>query len=251
MDCESHYEPCPFGCGFFVNKNVDLSTLKKEIEKFSKNCSSCKNDCGTPPTKENIECKKDGKCGVKDSNDTQKNDQQEEVNIETSDNWINSFDAHIVDSQLLEHELFERVFPEVKFFVQTSEITMPRSKRIIAEFDGMTYNMPSQFNDLFEKIIDSSEATIKDRVQLFALFAFRFEENITSCEEIPPRKFRNTYLFNYEVVGQGNKLLFSFYHNKIFRVEQFINNKHTGPILLHVPQHSIHEGIPEIIDTDQ
>lgn len=58
----SENSSCLFGCNSLVNKNVNTSKIKKEIEKYSsKACAVCNIDCISPPQQENIKCS-NGKC---------------------------------------------------------------------------------------------------------------------------------------------------------------------------------------------
>ncbi|MCD4705061.1 hypothetical protein K8R66_03215 [bacterium] len=237
LDCKVHNFSCPFGCFSLINKNADLSELKNEIEIFWKKCSSCIYDCSPQPDQNDIKCK-NNKCVIKiNENIIDKSNKQE----------INGFEKYIVASVPIEHELFRTVFPKVKFFSQTSKITMPKSERIIAKLDDVKYVMPFQYNSLFEKVSNFSEATVEDRLKLFALFTFGLNENIKSCKAIKPQKFNRNYLFNYKVISQNNELLFAFYHNKIFRVENFTNSINGGPVLLYVEKHSTLNGVPQIV----
>ncbi|MCD4705435.1 hypothetical protein K8R66_05160 [bacterium] len=68
-DCKINFEPCPFGCGFLVNKDADLSDMKNEIKIYRKKCLSCKDDCRLLPDQENIKCI-NSKCAVKINEET-------------------------------------------------------------------------------------------------------------------------------------------------------------------------------------
>ncbi len=52
---------CPFGCYFLFNKNVDVTEIWEDFEKYSQNCPKCVFDCMVTPQVEDIKCK-NNKC---------------------------------------------------------------------------------------------------------------------------------------------------------------------------------------------
>jgi len=56
-DCVINKEfSCPFGCYNLFNKEADLTGIKEKTEYYNDSCISCKNDCVSDPTQEEIIC---------------------------------------------------------------------------------------------------------------------------------------------------------------------------------------------------
>jgi hypothetical protein len=155
-----------------------------------------------------------------------------------NDGWTQNeaFEKYITDSKNIELPLFEKVLPGVDLIIETSQITIPPSKRIVSSYDTIKYILPQDFNQLYDKVKMKAQASEVMIIEAFVQIFYWFRE-IEGSKNITTKFFITVYeglLFNYEVKfeagGRKFKLLVIFLDNHIIRVEEFVNDDKVGAV---------------------
>lgn len=165
-----------------------------------------------------------------------------QTNQDSSFSISDNFENYIIRSEELKIASLDRVFPEVKFFVETSKITMPHSQRIVGVLNEKNYFMPEEFNLLFNEVSNDSKTSIEEKIDAFVLLSFWLQDNklkIISNKSI----FQKTgdYELNRKVemiIGNKNyEVLLLYKDGEIVRAETFIDSQKRSlitPLLLNV-----------------
>jgi predicted outer membrane repeat protein len=143
------------------------------------------------------------------------------------------FEDYISDSLKIEHPLFQKVFPRVEFFVESSYITIPQQRRIVGKLDGKIFGLPIEFNKLFKEISENSKATIEEKMELFTLFYFWLQdENSTLLSIEQTNEEIDDIIFNYKIQVIVNKSKYEVFikiiSNQIKRVEFYHEGKRSN-----------------------
>jgi hypothetical protein len=113
------------------------------------------------------------------------------------------FTKAINKTEKIQHPVFEKVFPGIKFSVETSSVTLPFAKRVVGWFQGERFIMTDEFNFLYDKVADSSRASVDERMEAFIRLCYwRQDPDLTvlSQEEVSIKK--NRYIMNRRIVIQ-------------------------------------------------
>lgn len=150
-----------------------------------------------------------------------------------------NFDDYIISSEKIENALLDKTFPGVEFYVETSQITLPPSKRIIAIKSDKKYFMPHEFNILFYTIEQSSRASMNERLQALIFLGYFEKDNnleVSPVQAMEKEVEGDRYNFQgfVKVNDHNFEILFQVKDNVIIKVgilENGIKISEISPVL--------------------
>ena len=110
-----------------------------------------------------------------------------------------TFEDMMTSEVYIEFQLFKKVFPDVELIIQTSFITRPPRRRLVAKYRDNYHGMPLAFNILSDHSKNETTASAEDRIRIYF-----------KCKSI------STELTNGNVMGRKIKT----YEFKIISIEK-------------------------------
>lgn len=153
------------------------------------------------------------------------------------------FTRAILKTESIQHPIFEKVFPGIEFRVETSEVTLPFSRRVVGWFQDERFIMTDDFNFLFRKVADSSKASVEEIIEAFIRLGYWLQDpdlTVVTQEKVSIEK--DIYKMNHRAIIKMQRknrdlevleLLIMFNDIKIKKVKVYKDGKpvHSPPLL--------------------
>jgi len=147
-------------------------------------------------------------------------------------------DVDTTKRELIRNSDWETVFPNVSFFIETDNQTLPASKSIVAIYKDSVYAMPTYFNILFSKIENVPSISVEKKIETFVeIYFYLTDTNLTlSVSDEFDVKYK-LYPFNRKVEvalnnGENYYIMFNHKNNQIKYAQLFKNENRVSFIPL-------------------